>query len=65
MVANADEPGRIVNIRNRETELELEPSDKPIRVRIITVVKDGCQYVALPKGAKIRHKPLTPTTKKA
>lgn len=50
---------RAINYRNRETEIEIEPSDKPITITITTVVKRGCQYVSLPKGAKIRHKPLT------
>lgn len=60
-MTNGSERG--VNIRNRETELEIPPSDKPIRITITTVVKRGRQYLALPDGAKITHKPLTRPTR--
>lgn len=56
--------GRAMNYRNRESEIEIPPSDKPIKITITTVVKRGCQFLSLPPGAKIRHKPLTTTDEK-
>lgn len=54
----AEGPKRM-NIRNRETEITIEPSEKPVVIKITTLVKRGRQWVVVPPGAKIQHKPLT------
>lgn len=55
-----------VNVRSgRETTITIQPSDKPVTVVITPVVKQGRQWLAIPPGAKIEHKQLTPMDDKA
>jgi len=62
MVAEGAGERKPMNFRNRETSITIQPSDKPVTIKITTLVKRGRQWVQLPPGAVINHKPLTPSS---